>query len=62
MASSSSASPGGAASPSYTAPELSAQEMLKASLYDVLGVPKTASQDEIKKGYRKMALKYRALT
>ncbi len=27
-------------------------------LYDVIGVSKQASQDEIKKAYRKLALKY----
>ena len=29
-----------------------------ANYYDVLGVSKTASEDEIKKSYRKLALKY----
>ena len=27
-------------------------------LYDIIGVSKNASQDEIKKSYRKLALKY----
>ena len=48
-----------AAGPSAAPPELSPAEMMKASLYDVLGLPKTASQDDIKRGYRRMALKYR---
>ena len=32
--------------------------MTKADYYDVLGVPKNASKDDIKKAYRKLALKY----
>jgi len=31
---------------------------MSKNFYDVLGVPKTASESEIKKAYRKMALKY----
>lgn len=38
--------------------ELTPEELLKASFYDVLGVPKNATNDDIKRGYRKMALKY----
>ena len=32
--------------------------MAKSDCYDVLGVTKSASKDEIKKAYRKLALKY----
>ena len=32
--------------------------MAKRDYYDVLGVPKNASEDDIKKAYRKMAMKY----
>ena len=32
--------------------------MAKQDFYDVLGISKSASQAEIKKGYRKMAIKY----
>ncbi|MDY4920638.1 MAG: DnaJ domain-containing protein, partial [Phascolarctobacterium sp.] len=32
--------------------------MAKRDYYDVLGVSKTANADELKKAYRKLALKY----
>lgn len=32
--------------------------MAKRDCYEVLGVPKTATKDEIKKGYRKLAIQY----
>ena len=32
--------------------------MAKRDYYEVLGIPKSAGKDEIKKAYRKLALKY----
>ena len=32
--------------------------MAKRDCYDILGIPKGASKDDIKKAYRKLALKY----
>ena len=42
----------------YVAPELTPSQMMTANLYDVLQIEKTATSEEIRRAYKKQALKY----